>query len=111
MTKTNTQGARKLARKRPRRKLRSPLSSGGQWMLHEAKARFSELVRMANTVGPQRVTSHGRNEVVVLSAEEYEKLKGEKSGHLLVELMRTSPLRDVEFDSPSVRSPVRDVKL
>ena len=80
-------------------------------MLHEAKARFSELVRMANTVGPQRVTSHGRNEVVVLSAEEYDKLKGEKSGHLLVELMRNSPLRDIELELPSVRSPVRDVKL
>jgi hypothetical protein len=49
--------------------------------------------------------------VVVLSAAEYEKLNGAKSGRLLVDLMRKSPLRDVEFDSPRVRSPVRDVEL
>ena len=80
-------------------------------MLRDAKARLSELVKLANTVGPQRVTVHGREEVVVLSAAEYERLKGDRSGHVLVELMRSSPLRDVEFDSPRVRSPVRGVDL
>ena len=41
----------------------------GQWVLQDAKARFSELVRRAYTDGPQHVTVHGRQEVVVLSAE------------------------------------------
>jgi prevent-host-death family protein len=80
-------------------------------MLHEAKARFSELVRLANTAGPQRVTVHGRNGIVVLSEEDYEKLKTTQPGTLLVDLMRNSPLRDVEFASPRVRSRVRDVDL
>ena len=96
-------------------KLRRPKirrnASTGRWVLHEAKARFSELVRKANTVGPQRVSVHGRDQVVVMSAEEYARLKGKRSGRVLVELMRNSPLRDIEIESPAVRSPVRDVNL
>lgn len=44
------------------------------WQLQDAKARFSELFRLAREVGPQRVTKHGRTAVVVLPAEEYERL-------------------------------------
>jgi prevent-host-death family protein len=44
------------------------------WQLQDAKARFSELFRLAREVGPQRVTKHGRAAVVVLPAEEYERL-------------------------------------
>src|SRR5262245_37217555 len=112
MTKTQ----KRTSRKRVVFKRRSPARGArkkppGAWMLHDAKARFSELVRLANTAGPQCVTVHGREQVVVLSAAEYEKLKGARSGRLLVDLMRKSPLRDVEFNSPRVRSPVRDVEL
>jgi prevent-host-death family protein len=104
----------KHAKARPRKKLvrsRSTRRGESAWMLHEAKARFSELVRLANTAGPQRVTVHGRNGIVVLSEEDYEKLKRTQPGTLLVDLMRNSPLRDVEFASPRVRSPVRDIEL
>lgn len=45
------------------------------WKLEDAKARFSELVRRANSEGPQTVTVRGREAVVVLSAEQYEKLR------------------------------------
>jgi hypothetical protein len=31
-----------------------------RWILQNAKARFSELVRRAHSDGPQRVTVHGR---------------------------------------------------
>lgn len=44
------------------------------WQLQDAKARFSELFRLAREVGPQRVTKHGRTAVIVLPAEEYERL-------------------------------------
>jgi len=80
-------------------------------MLQDAKARFSELVRRAHSEGPQHVTVHGRDEVVVLAADDYRRLKGDRSGRLLVELLRNSPLRDVAIESAGVRSPVRDVKL
>lgn len=83
----------------------------GRWPLQDAKARFSELVRRAQQEGPQHVSVHGRDSVVVLSEDEFQKLKGERSGRLLVELLATSPLKDVEIEHPNVRGPVRDVDL
>ena len=80
-------------------------------MLQDAKARFSELVRKANREGPQHVTVHGRDEVVIISAKDYQHLKGDRTGQLLVDLLRDSPLRDLDLDRRGVRSPVRDVKL
>jgi len=48
------------------------------WKLQDAKARFSEVVRRAQSEGPQRVTVRGRDAVVVISAEEFERLLPEK---------------------------------
>ena len=83
----------------------------GRWVLHEAKAHLSEVVRQAKTAGPQRVSVHGRDQVVIMSAEEYARLKGERSGRLLVDLMRKSPLRDIEIEPAAEPSPVRDIDL
>jgi len=41
------------------------------WQVQEAKQRFSELVRRTLEEGPQVVTRHGEEVVVVVSAEEY----------------------------------------
>jgi prevent-host-death family protein len=81
------------------------------WALQDAKARFSEVVRRAKAEGPQLVTLHGRDEVVVVAAEEFRRIMGEPSGQDLVELLGTSPLRDVAFDRKPTRSPVRRVEL
>jgi len=45
-----------------------------RWQLQEAKQRFSELVRRALDEGPQVVTRHGEEVVVVLAADEYRRL-------------------------------------
>jgi prevent-host-death family protein len=87
------------------------ISSSSRWALQDAKARFSEVVRKAQTEGPQRVTVHGREEVVIVSVEEYRRLKGERTGQALVELLRDSPLRDVSFDRERTRGSVRDIEL
>ena len=42
--------------------------------MQEAKQRFSELVRRAEREGPQVVTRHGEEVVVVVPAEEYRRL-------------------------------------
>ena len=42
------------------------------WPIHEAKARFSELVKRAQHT-PQQLTSHGQPVAVVLSAEAYQR--------------------------------------
>jgi prevent-host-death family protein len=47
-----------------------------QWQLQQAKQGLSELVRRALEDGPQIVTRHGRDAVVVMAVGEYERLKG-----------------------------------
>ncbi|HUP61281.1 MAG TPA: type II toxin-antitoxin system prevent-host-death family antitoxin [Thermoanaerobaculia bacterium] len=86
-------------------------SRAGRWALQDAKARFSEVVRKARTEGPQRITVHGREEVVVVSVEEYRRAKGEPTGQALVDLLRGSPLRDVTFGRFRTRGRVRGVEL
>ena len=41
------------------------------WELQEAKSRFSEVVDLTMTEGPQLVTRSGAEAVVVLAAEDY----------------------------------------
>ena len=45
-----------------------------RWQLQEAKARLSEVVKRANSEGPQVVTQHGKPAAVVVSVPEYERL-------------------------------------
>ncbi|HEY7199509.1 MAG TPA: type II toxin-antitoxin system Phd/YefM family antitoxin [Candidatus Dormibacteraeota bacterium] len=49
------------------------------WQLQEAKQRFSEVVRQAEADGPQVVTRHGHEVVVILSADEYRRLQAGRS--------------------------------
>lgn len=53
-----------------------------QWQLQDAKNRFSEVVDDALTDGPQIVTRHGREVVVILAIEEYRRMKQPKGGLL-----------------------------
>jgi antitoxin Phd len=48
-----------------------------EWNLADAKNRFSELVTLALTEGPQRVRRR-KDAVVVVSAQEYERLTGKR---------------------------------
>jgi prevent-host-death family protein len=83
----------------------------GRWLLQDAKARFSELVRRVRSEGPQHVTVHGRDEVVVISAEEFRRLKGDLTGEALIAAMRASPHRDIEIEPKRAPMPVRPVVL
>ncbi len=77
-----------------------------RWKLEDAKNRFSELVRRARSEGPQLVTRHGRKAVVILSAEEYEKLA--EPGDL-VSFLKASPLAEAMADGTLVLERSRDV--
>src|SRR5580693_648348 len=81
------------------------------WKLQDAKAHFSQVVREARERGPQRVTLHGKDAVVILSAEDYARLAPAAAQPNLHALLSGSPLRDLDFEHGSVRSPVRDVEL
>jgi antitoxin Phd len=87
------------------------VAAHAHWKLQDAKARFSEVVRDARTKGVQAVSVHGRDAVVVLSVEEYARLTNQAERPSLYALLSNSPLRDVDFEQPGVRSPVRDVDL
>ena len=93
----------------PRRRKRS--SATGQWLLQDAKARFSELVRRVRSEGPQRVTVHGRDEVVVISAEEFRRLKGDLTGQALIAALQASPLREIDIAPKRTPMPVRKISL
>jgi prevent-host-death family protein len=90
---------------------RTRFVKSGRWPLQDAKARFSELVRRVHSDGPQHVTVHGRNEVVIISAEEFRRLKGDLTGEALIAAMQASPRRDVEIESGRTPMPVREVSL
>lgn len=83
----------------------------GHWILQDAKARFSELVRRVRSEGPQHVTVHGRDEVVVIAADEFRRLKGNHTGQALIEAIQSSPYRGTEIEPRRAPLPVRDVSL
>ena len=106
MTRNTDQAVNKSAKRKPR-----PPARPGHWPLQDAKARFSELVRRVRSEGPQHVTVHGRDEVVVIAAEEFRRLRGEQTGQALVDALQASPHRDIELAPPRAAMPVRDVIL
>ncbi len=60
------------------------------WQMQEAKARLSEVVKCAESEGPQNITLHGNPVAVVVSRSMFERLTGNE--HSLVDFMRRSPL-------------------
>ncbi|MDR3417657.1 MAG: type II toxin-antitoxin system Phd/YefM family antitoxin [Nevskia sp.] len=86
-------------------------SQPGYWLLQDAKARFSELVRKVRSEGPQHVTVHGRDEVVIIAAEEFRRLKGDMTGRALIEALQASPYREIDIEAERTPMPVRDVTL
>lgn len=80
-----------------------------QWQLQGAKARFSEVVRLALEEGAQEITVHGEPQVVILSRREYDRLKKPQSS--LLRFLANSPLKGVDLKIKRDRSPARAVDL
>ena len=68
-----------------------------QWKLEDAKARFSEVVRRANTGGPQHVTVRGKEQAVILSTRDYERLKRAPKQLPLVDFMESLDLGGLDL--------------
>jgi len=79
------------------------------WQLQEAKNKFSNLVERAQKEGPQVVTKHGKEAVVVLSADDFRKLTRPKTN--LRQFLQKSPLAGIELDISRDKSAPRDVSL
>ncbi|MGH7022604.1 MAG: type II toxin-antitoxin system prevent-host-death family antitoxin [Caulobacteraceae bacterium] len=67
------------------------------WKLEDAKARFSELVRRARDEGPQAVTVRGRRAVVVVDAEDFERLAAPKPETPLVTFLEGLSLEGLDL--------------
>jgi len=72
---------------------------GKPWQLQTAKARFSELFRLARTEGPQLVTRQSKEAVVVMPLEQFEILtRRARQPKGLLQFFQESPLCGVELD-------------
>ena len=80
-----------------------------RWQLQEAKARLSELIKKAAKEGPQSITIHGEPTAVVLSSEEYERLKKPRGS--FVAFMRQSPLYGVDLDLEREQTHIREADV
>ncbi len=83
-----------------------------RWKLEDAKNGFSEVVRRALAHEPQVVTRHGRDAVVVIHVEDYERMIAPTN---LVEFLQASPLAEAlaagELDLTRGEDLGRDVEL
>ena len=69
------------------------------WSVKDAKNRFSEMVEAARRK-PQTVTKHGKPAVVIVAADEYERLHKleQLNAPSFAELLLAMPRGDVEFE-------------
>ncbi len=99
---SNRQPHRREARTAPKKR----------WQLQTAKAKFSELFRRARFEGPQWVTRQDKEAVVVLPAEEFERLRARsRQPQSLVQFFAESPLAKVTIDLKRKRDYGRTVEL
>lgn len=82
---------------------------GNVWQLQEAKNKFSKIVEKARHEGPQIVTKHGKESVVVLSVEDFRKIVKPKFD--LLRFMQNSPLAGISLDIKRDESLSREIEL
>ncbi|RWL88906.1 MAG: type II toxin-antitoxin system Phd/YefM family antitoxin [Mesorhizobium sp.] len=65
------------------------------WQLQDAKNRFSEVIKLARSQGPQTVTLRGERAAVVLSAADYDALRADRPN--IVDALLGGPAWDDEM--------------
>jgi len=104
MTTRSTKGRRALPK--------SVSLKGASWQLQTAKARFSEVFRLALASGPQLITRGGREAVVVLPAAQFDALVARsQQPKSLVEFFKRSPLAGLDLKLERDRDIGRDIDL
>jgi prevent-host-death family protein len=79
------------------------------WQVQEAKQRFSEVLRAAESGQAQIVTKHGEEVAVVIDIAEYRRLRGESMSFM--DYLRTDPSADVDLHIDRRRDVPRDIDL
>lgn len=79
------------------------------WQIQEAKQRFSEVLRAAESGDPQVVTRHGREVAVLIDIVKYRSFYGDSPG--LMEYLRADSVMEGDLDIERDSGPPRDVDL
>jgi prevent-host-death family protein len=79
------------------------------WTVAEAKAKFSEIIDLAMSEGPQTITRKGRTAAVVVGAEEWQR-KTMRAGNL-AEFFAGSPLRGSNLRVRRLKARPRKIRL
>jgi antitoxin Phd len=87
-------------------------SGTATWQLQAAKAQLSEVIRRARTDGPQVITRQGKEEVVILPFEQYQRLTARaKQPRSLVQFFAESPLAGIGLELERTPDSGRAVEL
>lgn len=76
------------------------------WQLQEAKNKLSQVVDDALNQGPQIITRHGVEVVIVIAYEQFQKMTAEEQK--LSDFFRNSPLAGEELDLTRDKSDIRE---
>jgi antitoxin Phd len=83
-----------------------------RWQLQTAKAQFSEVFRRARSEGPQLVTRQEKEAVIILPAEEFQRLSARsRQPQSLVQFFAESQLARIKLDLKRKREFARKVEL
>lgn len=100
----------KTAAQSTKHKAERSIAAMDRWKLEDAKSRFSEVVRLATTDGPQLVTVRGKEAAVILAPETYRQLLPESNDQEpLFEFLQGLSLS--EIDTERDYDPGREVTL
>jgi prevent-host-death family protein len=80
-----------------------------KWQLQEAKNRLSEVVRKAQSEGPQVITLHGSDAAVVVSAKDFGRISRPRGK--LVDFFRKSPLVGAKLNLARSKDTGRKIDL
>lgn len=80
-----------------------------QWQVQEAKQRFSEVIRAAESGEVQVITRHGQPVAVVLDMANYRHLRGESVS--LMNYLRADAAEDDDFAIERSGEGPRDIEL
>jgi prevent-host-death family protein len=79
------------------------------WQIQEAKQHLSEVIRIAQSDGPQMITHRGEPRAWIISDKEYTQLTKQKES--IVDFFQRSPHRDVELQAERRKDLPRKVEL
>jgi prevent-host-death family protein len=78
------------------------------WSVAKAKDNLSEVIRRSKTEGPQEISSHGEATAVVVSAEDFQRLKDPRASRDFKDWLLNGPSLD-GVDLERDRRPAREI--